>query len=426
MMRRTLPTLLLVVLMAAALPAPAAVDSGYPIQDPLVATVAGTPTELRAELSEDVPITTRAMRQIVDRPVPGPLAYALPLEFGLAAQDGPAPLAFVVTGTGGTARSAKTDVLIRALYAEGYHVVSLPSPTSVGFILGASTHPMPGRMPADVADLHRMMEAIDERLSDSLDVTGYALAGYSLGGLQAAFLANHDAEAGRFGFSRVLLINPAVDLYQAVERMDCLLECNLGADMNAVPRFLERTLGQLKRVYAGGEPLEFNQDFIYRAFRATDTDRQDVAAMVGLAFRLWLANMSFAADLLTDAGVIVPRGRDDVDTSRMEHYLVRSFSISFTEYLDELLLPYYNRDGRSVSRERLIEEGRMAHIGDYLADAEHIGVITNADELILDDDDLGFLRNTFGERATIFENGGHMGNFEHRRTIETIRTFFRQ
>lgn len=403
----------------------AAGDGAYPIDDPLAATVVGTPKAYRASMPTDLPRETRTLAPLVERPVPSPLAYAAPLEYGLIAQTQPAPLVFILSGTGAGAKSAKSDLIARALYAEGYHVVTLPSPTSVGFMLGAARHPVPGRTSNDVADIHRFMRVIRDDLPERVRITGFALTGYSLGGLQAAFVDQLDRQRQVFDFQRVLLINPAVDLYASVRRMDRLFETGLEQGLAGLPAFLEQALGRFRQVYAGDAPIEFNEDFLYQAYLATETREQDIAAIIGLAFRLWLANMNFAADLLSNSGVIVPVTRDPGSFTSLDTYLVRSFGMSFADYIDQLLLPYYNKNGRRLTRDALIREGQLSRIQPYLKRAEHMAVITSADEIILDRGEVDFLRRTFGKRATIFPNGGHMGNLAHRDVIDAIREFFR-
>lgn len=409
--------------LAAAAPAIAAPAYDYPIEEPLAATVVGTPEAYRAALPSTAPLAEHSLPPLVERDVPTVLHYARSLHYGLAAQDGQAPLVFLVAGTGAGHKGGRTDILVRALYDIGFHVVVLPSTTTVSFMLNAATHPVPGRMPADVADLYRLMQAIDERLAPELEITGYHLAGISLGATQAAFLAHHDETAGAFGFRRVLLVNPAVNVYRSVRRVDAMLVDGLPRGIAGLPAFLEQTLGQLKRVYAGGEPLRFEEDFLYRAYLQVHPDRANLAGLVGLAFRLSLANMAFAADLLAETGVIVaPDVELDISDS-LEPYLVRAFDMSFADYIDRLLLPYHQRQSPALTREALVAEADLTRIAGYLRQAEHIGVVSNRREPILDADELAFLRTTFGDRAFIYPRGGHLGNLAQHQTVRDIQGF---
>lgn len=400
----------------------------YPIKNPLTATVLGTPDKLKAKLPEDAPITVRQIEPLVERDTPATLRYARPLNYMFTPQAKPAPLAFVIAGTGSSALSSKCVLLSRALYAAGYSVACLPSPTAVTFMLGAAEHPVPGRMPTDVADLYRLMHAVRDDAASQIDITGYGLTGWSLGATEAAFVARHDATAAdaaeRFDFSHVLLLNPAVSVWDSVGRMDALLNKSLPGGINQVPEFLAKGLGGLKNVYAKDESLRFNEDFLYKAYESGAADQDDIGALIGLAFRLSLANMAFAADMLSHSDVIVPKDVDLGPYDDLGVYFQRSFSMSFDDYIEQLLVPYWNRDGRSVPKSELIREADLHSIAGFLAADDDMRVFTSADDPILDDSEIVFLRDTFGERARVRPNGGHMGNLSYQKTIAALQDYF--
>ena len=136
--------------------------------------------------------------------------------------------------------------------------------------------------------------------------------------------------------------------------------------------------------------------------------------------------MAFAADVITRSDVIVPSDVDLGPYDSLDPYIQRSFRVSFTDYINQLLVPYWNRDGRSVPRDELIAEANLHRIGDYLANNRNIGMFTAADDPILNDDEVAFLRATFGDRARISERGGHMGNFAYRDVVHAVQEFFAQ
>jgi len=420
--------LLLIAAQAVALePQARSETGGYPIKDGLAATVVGTPADYQADdLPSDLPFAARTLKPLVDRKTPATLRYARPLQYLLVTQPEPAPLAFAIAGTGSSALSSKCVLLSRVLYSQGYSVACLPSPTSVTFMLGAAEYPVPGRMSTDVDDLYRMMGAIRDEVSAEHRITGYALTGWSLGATEAAFVAAHDADVGEFNFSRVLMLNPAVNVWASVQRMDKLLANNLDGGIDGIPAFVARGLGGLRQIYSSGDPLRFNEDFLYRAYMTQSPDRSDIAAIVGLAFRLSLANMAFAADVITHSDVIVPETVDLGPYDSLDPYIQRSFRVSFTDYINQLLVPYWNQDGRSVPKEELIAEADLRRIRGYLAGNPNIGMFTAADDPILNDDEIAFLQSTFGDRARISERGGHMGNLAYRDVVHAVQEFFAQ
>ncbi|MGN8158495.1 alpha/beta hydrolase [Salinisphaera sp. RV14] len=398
----------------------------YPFKNPLTATVLGTPDRLKAELPKKANLSIRRLKPLVDRKTPPTLRYARPLKYMLAAQNHPAPLAFVIAGTGDSALSSKCVLLSRALYQVGYSVACLPSPTSVTFMLGAAKYPVPGRMKTDVADLYRMMQAVRDDVSGDIDITGYSLTGWSLGATEAAFVAHLDQKRQVFHFQHVLLLNPAVSLWASVGRMDNLLQRNLPGGFDALPRFLAQVLGNIQQSEGHGKPLRFNEDALYQAYEKGAFDKKDIGAIVGLAFRLSLANMAFAADVLTHSDVIVPKNVNLGPYASLGVYFRRSFRMSFSNYINQLLVPYWNRDGRHVSKAQLIAEGDMHRIAPFLANDDHIEVFTNADDPILNADEVQFLRHTFKGRARIRPHGGHLGNLSYKKTIHALQDYFTQ
>ncbi|MES2818028.1 MAG: serine/threonine protein kinase, partial [Pseudomonadota bacterium] len=115
-----------------------AASYGFPLSNPFEATIATTPLELRPELplDEDIDQADYAVKLRPER------EFALPdnfwpvtnMRYRLAQQDGPAPLMFIIAGTGAPYSSSIAEYLKRLFYGAGYHVVQLSSPTSYDFM----------------------------------------------------------------------------------------------------------------------------------------------------------------------------------------------------------------------------------------------------------------------------------------------------
>lgn len=80
-------------------------------------------------------------------------------------------------------------------------------------------------------------------------------------------------------------------------------------------------------------------------------------------------------------------------------------------------------DGGSLNQ--LIEQSSLYALEDYLRGSDKIAVMHNADDLILGQGDIGFLRRTFGERLTLYPRGGHCGNLNYRVNSDAMLEFFR-
>src|SRR5690606_12010138 len=83
---------------------------------------------------------------------------------------------------------------------------------------------LPGLGQRDARDLHTAMSMAVEKARETkaIEITEYHMAGFSLGALNAAYVGELDQQLGQFDFERIVLLNPPVDLYRSVVRLDAL------------------------------------------------------------------------------------------------------------------------------------------------------------------------------------------------------------
>ncbi len=173
---RILPALVLCIHLLSA-PAIAAEEPyGYPYADPYVATVLGTPKELKADVPARINVSERDVMVFADRPIPDILWYSRKLRYSIAVQDHPAPLIFLVPGMGAGYNDPKNRFLQRAFFQAGFHMVALPSTTHPNFIPAASENGIPGNLRDDARDLYRVMELISRDIREDVVITGFDLA----------------------------------------------------------------------------------------------------------------------------------------------------------------------------------------------------------------------------------------------------------
>ena len=342
----------------------------------------------------------------------------------MVAQDHEAPLVFIIAGTGAAHNSAKAKLMAAAFYQAGFHSIALPSPTHPNFIVPASTTGVPGRISQDAPDLYRVMRLAYEQVADRIEVSAFHLTGYSLGAWQAAFVAKLDEQEKVFGFDKVLLVNPPVSLYSSIRILDGLLEKNIPGGMDHFNEFFDQTFRGFYEVYEQGDFIKLDDEFLYRAWLDREPSEEALEALVGFSFRLSSTSMIFTADVMSDAGFIVPKGKPLTSSSPLTDYFKTGSRIHFEEYLDHLYLPYYQAKDPTLTREDLIRESSMASIEDYLLSAEKIGLVTNEDDIILAPGEIDYLKGVFGARAHIFPTGGHMGNIKTPQFVAHMIEFF--
>lgn len=394
----------------------------------LRATVFGVPPEDRAPLPASVPL--REMDVAIEGALPVPDIYWFnrKLRVYFSAQRGPAPLAIVIAGTGGSANGDNQRTLRGALYGAGYHVLTLPSPTFPGFIVAASSTGVAGDLRQDGQDLYRAIRQIVGQLRDRHTFTDINVLGYSLGAANAAMLKaiddDHRSRGGTpgdaLGIRRAVLINPPVSLFSSITRLDRLLTLSIGEDEADFERFYHELYGDLARVYAESDALTADFDFLFGATaQLLDTDRS-LASAISLSFRLSLANLFFAGDLYARSGVVIDPAQPPGPGDSLGDVTRRLRSMPFAAYFDRVFAPFYLARRPGATPESLIADNHLGIIGERLRNDPDYYAQTNGDELILDRAELDWLRGVFGTRIVVYEHGGHLGNLGDKRQIEDM------
>ncbi len=398
----------------------------YPDLSPYAATVVGTPVELRADLPKKIPSEDRALEVYPDRELPDILWYGEKLRYSLVTQEKPAPLIFVIAGTGARYNSEKMQILQRAFFQAGFHVLSLSSPSHPDFIVSASSTGIPGHLLEDSQDLYRVMRLAWMDIQSEIEVTEFYLTGYSLGAAQAAFVSKLDEEQGDFHFKKVLMINPPVSLYNSTSILDEMLAKNIPGGPDKFPDFFDKVFRAFSEVYRHGEFVNFSGDFLYAAYKERQPSDDILKALIGTSFRLSSANMIFTSDVLTNSGYIKPKNLVLSTTDSLTDYYKVSARVTFLDYFRDVFYAFFKGRYPGLTEQMLIENLSLAGLEDYLMQTHKIGLLHNADDIILDSGELEYLLGIFGGRAKIYPRGGHCGNLAHRATLGYIVDFFRK
>lgn len=400
-----------------------AIAYDYPVREPFTATVVGVPVpEMRAKVSK-VKLRTGYIDKTVDREIPKALWYNARIPYLYRLQRESAPLVFIIAGTGGGHNTSHNQITARALYDAGMHVVSLASPSQSGFITAAGSTGVPGNLPIDARDMYEVMKSIRKKLDADDRITDWYLTGYSLGASHSAYIARLDRDEGDFGFSRVLLVNPPLSLYNSVSRLDRMIESVPGGIDN-FPQFFRKLVDQVSAAYQKSDSVAFDETLFFKAFQASPPGPDELAALVGAAFRISASNLIITSDIVTGFGFALPPNATVTRTSSLTPYLQVTTRTGFTDYYHEMYFPFYRARQPSLTREEMAELQSLKAIQGFLGDAEFIGVMHNRDDVILDPGEIDFFPATFGDRAKIYPYGGHLGNYSYWENIRDLVAFF--
>jgi hypothetical protein len=314
--------------------------------------------------------------------------------------------------------------MMKALYQAGFHVITLPSPSHANFIVSASRSSVPGDLVEDSADLYRAMESAWDQVKDDIEVSSFSLGGYSMGASQAAFVAKLDEELKVFNFRKVLMINPPVSLYSSATSIENLMkQIPGGAKKQGI--FFNRMLKKFSQYYRYGNFVAINDDFLYSIYKERLFYPEETAGLIGITYRINLAGMIFASDVMTNSGYVVPKNRELSPTDSNADYFMVSTHLSFFDYFNEYFYPYFLKLRPGLTKQALIESESLKSIEEYLKSSAKFGVMTNENDFILTKAELDYLRQLFGERAKIYPRGGHLGNLEYKDNLAYMVDFFK-
>ena len=309
----------------------------FPFKNPYVATVVGTSTMMTPNIMEKIPIDIYRIGFINTRETPANLEYQEDYKFSVALQNKKAPLVFILSGTGSSATSLKTEFFQRIFYTAGYHVVGVSSTMNTNSVVSLSYEKMPGILLNDGMDLYRAINRIKDIVEKKAEVSDYYLMGYSLGATHSAVLSYIDETEKDFNFKRVFLVNPAVNLYTSAAILDNMFEKAIDNDITNLFIRVNAITDNLAVLTGRDEEIKHqNPEKVLRDLGITDRDLQ---VGIGLVFRLNAIDINFLSDAANKRGVYVDKKIEKYED--MGVYFEKINFADFEDYMERLAVPYY-------------------------------------------------------------------------------------
>ena len=398
----------------------------FPIEDPYSATIIGSATMMTPGVSENIPLKVYEIQIKDKKEIPDVFWYASKFKFSFSKQKNKkAPLIFVLAGTGSDYSAIRVKFMQRIFHDAGYHTIAISSQMSQQFMISASTNAIPGMLIRDNEDIYKAMKLAYNKIKDQVDVTDFYIMGYSLGGANAAVLSYIDEKEKSFNFKRVFMVNPPVELYDSAVKLDKYLDDYTGGKSAGIERLLNTTLARVK----GGLTSEYaniGADTIYNIVKGDILSDAEKKAYIGLAFRLTSTDLNFISDFLTKSHIYT-KNPEKVDkfTNMKEYFKAVNFA-TFEDYVNKIGFPYYKKYNKDFTIEDLKREASLRVIEDYLRTSPKIAAVTNADELILNEKDIDYLKDVFKDRLIIYPKGGHCGNMFYKENVDVMVKFINE
>ena len=398
----------------------------FPIDDPYSATIIGSATMMTPGVSENIPLKVYEIQIKDKKEIPDVFWYASKFKFSFSKQKNKkAPLIFVLAGTGSDYSAIRVKFMQRIFHDAGYHTIAISSQMSQQFMISASTNAIPGMLIRDNEDIYKAMKLAYNKIKDQVDVTDFYIMGYSLGGANAAVLSYIDEKEKAFNFKKVFMVNPPVELYDSAVKLDKYLDDYTGGKSAGIERLLNTTLARVK----GGLTSEYaniGADTIYEIVKGDILSDTEKKAYIGLAFRLTSTDLNFISDFITKSHIYTKNPEKVNKFTNMKEYFKAVNFATFEDYVNKIGFPYYKKYNKDFSIEDLKREASLRVIEDYLRTSPKIAAVTNADELILNEKDINYLKDVFKDRLIIYPKGGHCGNMFYKENVDVMLKFINE
>ena len=395
----------------------------FPIDDPYSATIIGSATMMTPGVSENIPLKVYEIQIKDKKEIPDVFWYASKFKFSFSKQKNKkAPLIFVLAGTGSDYSAVRVKFMQRIFHDAGYHTIAISSQMSQQFMISASTNAIPGMLIRDNEDIYKAMKLAYNKIKDQVDVTDFYIMGYSLGGSNAAVLSYIDEKEKAFNFKRVFMVNPPVELYDSAVKLDKYLDEYTGGKSVGIEKLLNSTLARVKGSLTS-EYANIGADTIYEIVKGDILSEAEKKAYIGLAFRLTSTDLNFISDFITKSHVYTKNPEKVKKFTNMKEYFKAVNFATFEDYVNKIGFPYYKKYNKDFSIEDLKREASLRVIEDYLRTSPKIAAVTNADELILNEKDINYLKDVFKDRLIIYPKGGHCGNMFYKDNVDVMVKF---
>jgi hypothetical protein len=241
----------------------------------------------------------------------------------------------------------------------------------------------------------------------------------SLGGLEGAYLSVIDADEGKIGIDKYLLVNPPVDLAYAVKKNDewNALASKFGRAKSR--QIISRAIAivdsfaDVRRDY----PAVF--DRLAKQFAGFTTE--DLQFLIAENLQSQLPELVYVTQVMHDQKVLKALKHDK--RKRLEE----AKDFTFTDYNEKIAVPLWQKQtgNTDVDKENFIQGGSLARILARLRGNPKVRIMHNADDFMAEKKSIVALKEALGDQVKLYPYGGHLGNLWYPENKEYALRYFR-
>jgi pimeloyl-ACP methyl ester carboxylesterase len=288
------------------------------------------------------------------------------------------------------------------------------------FALAASRSGAPGYTPEDARDLYDVMQKTLTTLRDRYDIkpTAIHFLGVSLGALQGAYLSVIDADEGKIGIAKYLLVNPPIDLHYALKKID---EWSRLAQKFGPERSRELVSQALAIVDTFADEKPDDPAVIDRlAKKFAGFTTEELQYLIAETLQSQLYELIYVTQVIQDQNVLAaPKG-----DRRKRLQEAKSFTL--VDYYWKIAVPLWQKHlgDLQADPESLLQRSSLAPIMDRLRSNPKVHILHNVDDFLAERKSIEALKEALGDQVTLYPYGGHLGNLWYPENKKTILRFF--
>ena len=394
------------------------IASDYPYKESAItATVLGTPAEQQYKFKN--PKGPKVRKFTTTKKIPEILRQWKDYDYGVWTQKNKkAPLMILISGTGSVYNSGMTLYLANVFYDKGYNIIAFSSSTTMPYIVSQSKNTYAGYIKDETKQMYSLIQqAISREKKDGMKVDKVYIGGYSLGGFQSLLIHEMDEKNNRkIGIEKSLLLNSPISILTATQKLDGFLVKNGVYDARSLEKYMDTIFSRLmydKSIQI--KDIEFSN--LTASLGKLGLEEKDFEMLTGLLFRFYSANMTFAGEVFSGRNA-VGRLSDKKSYKRFDSVsdeFREGLSVSFDEYAKEILYPYLKKyKYPNLDFNEFISDFDLRSSQNFIdRNNKNIVFITSEDDILLEKEDLDYIKSTFSNRVLI-PFGGHTGALWHK------------
>ena len=393
------------------------IASDYPYKDSaIMATVLGTPANQHYPFKNAKGPKVRKFK--TTKKIPEILRQWSDYDYGVWTQNKKAPLIILISGTGSLYSSGLSLYIANVFYDRGYNVITFSSPTTMPYIVSQSKNRYAGYIKDETEQLYSLIQkAVLQEKNNGMKIDKIYTGGYSLGGFQSILIHEMDDRNNRkIGIEKSLLLNSPVSILNSTRKLDNLLVKNGIYDARSLEKYLDTIFSKLmydKSIKI--KDIEFSD--LKTSLGKLGLGEKDFEVLIGLMFRFYSANMTFAGEVFSGENAVgrLSHKKSYKRFDSVTEEFKEGLSVSFDEYSTEILYPYLKKNKNpDLSLDDFVNEFDLRHVQSFIdKNNKNIVFITSTDDILLEDEDLDYIKKTFSNRVLI-PFGGHTGVLWHK------------